>query len=359
MSISWHRPRSWFRSLRKPIQVQVDAIQQFQLSILLLFGLFLLGIIGYVLIEDMSLIDAAYMTVITLTTVGFGEVKPLSANGRFFTMMLILLGVSTTAYAIRKAAEVFLGERLWVSLEERDVNRQLATIKDHYIVCGYGRMGREITKEFQRHGERFVVVDRDKAWRATLLEAHIPHVIGDATHDDVLLKAGIERARGLLAVVDSDPDNVLIVLSAKGLNSKIQVVARATNEEMESKFRRAGADTVTSPYVIGGQRMAFALVRPAIYNFLNMVVYSEELNSEMGQLTIQEGSPLLGTSLRECQLRGRWGAIVVAIVGRDGKILISPDPNLKLSLGDTLIVVGPTENIQRLEEGILLGVNRR
>lgn len=311
MWTSLHRPRSWLRVLRKPVQMQVDAIQQFQLSILLLVGLFFLGTVAYVLLEDMSTIDAAYMTVITLTTVGFGEVKPLSPNGRFFTILLILLGVGTTAYAIRKAAEVLLGESLWVSLEERDVNKQLSRIKDHYIVCGYGRMGREITKEFQRHGERFVVVDQDKAWSPKLLEARIPHVIGDATHDEVLLKAGIERARGLLAVVESDADNVLIVLSAKGLNRNIQVVARATNDEMESKLRRAGADSVTSPYVIGGQRMAFALVRPAVYDFLNTVVYSEELHSEMGQLTIQKGSPLLGLSLRESDLRPRWGAIVV------------------------------------------------
>ena len=359
MSTTLHPSRKWLRSLGRPAQIQVDAILQFQLSILLLFGLFCVGILGYILIEEMTVIDAAYMTVITLTTVGFGEVQPLSANGRFFTILLILLGVSTTAYAIRKAAEVLLGQSLWISLEERDMTRLLDKIKDHYIVCGYGRMGREIVNEFQRHGERFVIIDQRDSLRTTLLEKQIPHVIGDATLDEVLIKAGIERARGILAVVGSDADNVLIVLSAKGLNRQVQVVARATNEEMEGKLRRAGADSVTSPYVIGGQRMAFALVRPAVYKFLNNVVYSEELDSEMGQLTIREGSPLVNKSLRESALRNEWGAIAVAILRYNGQILISPDPNLKLTVGDTLILVASTENIRRLEEGQLLANKRR
>ncbi len=342
--------RKWLRSFSRPAKIEVDAIQQFQLSILLLFVLFCVGVIGFILIEDLTLIDAAYMTVTTLTTVGFGEVKPLSPNGRVFTILLILLGVSTTAYAIRKAAEMLLSDNLWISLEEREMNRLLNRIKNHYIVCGYGRMGREIIKEFQRHDESFVVIDRDMSMRSRLFKKQIPHVIGDATLDEVLIRAGVERARGILAVVGSDADNVLTVLSAKGLNRQVQVVARATNDEMEGKLRRAGADSVTSPYVIGGQRMAFALVRPAVYDFLNTVVYSEELDSEMGQLTITENSPLVNKSLRESALRNEWGAIAVAISRYNGQILISPDPNLKLSVGDTLILVASTESIRRLEE---------
>ncbi|MGB0386962.1 MAG: potassium channel family protein [Ardenticatenaceae bacterium] len=351
MSTDLNRQPRLLRSLRKRVQVKVDAVQQFQISVLFLLGWFILGIVGFIFIEEMTFIDAAYMTVITLTTVGFGEVVPLSPYGRLFTIILILLGVGTTAYAVQKAVAVILEESLWITLGEREMNRQLSKIKDHYIVCGYGRMGREITREFERHGAGFVVIDQDESLRPKLLDMHVPHVIGDATYDEVLLKAQIKKARGLLAVVNSDADNVLIVLSAKGLNPQIQVVARATNDEMENKLRRAGADNVISPYVIGGQRMAFALVRPAVNDFLNTVVYSEELDSEMGQLIIQKGSSLIGTTLRESQLRHRWGAIVVAIRSQEGRITISPDPNRKLRLGDTLIVVAPTENIQRLEEG--------
>lgn len=339
------------RTVRKHLQHQIDAVRQFQLALLLLVGLLGVGAAGYVLLEGMTVVEGLYMTVITLTTVGFGEVRPLSEQGRVFTMILILLGVSVSAYALRNAAEIAVGDRLWLSLGERDVTKQLETISNHFIICGYGRMGREIANEFQRRGEPFVIVDQDEAVRTELLEDHMPHVIGDATMDEALMEAGIERAQGLLAVVNSDADNVLIVLSAKGLNSQVKVVARAATEEMERKLRRAGADSVTSPYVIGGQRMAFALVRPAVYDFLNTVVYSEELHIEMGQLRVRAGSPLVGRNLRQTALRSRWDVIVVAIVEASGRIVISPDPNRLLDVNDTLIVVAPTENLKRLENG--------
>jgi voltage-gated potassium channel len=336
-------------SLRHHPWLAFDAVRQFQISLLLLVGLLLFGIGGYIYLERMTLLEAAYMTIITLTTVGFGEVRPLSEVGRLFTINLILLGVSLTAYAVRNAFEIAAGDRLWVSLGEREMTKQLAAMHDHYIICGYGRMGREIVREFQRRGEHFIVVDQTEALHEHLLELGIPHVLGDATHDEVLLQAGIERARGLLSVVSSDADNVLIVLSAKGLNPNVKVVARASTEEMESKLRRAGADNVTSPYVIGGQRMAFALVRPAVYDFLNTVVYSEELHSEMGQVEIRNGSPLAGETLRGSDLRQKWGAIVVAVIDRNGQIIIGPSPTQRLEVGDTLIVVAPTENLRRLE----------
>lgn len=344
-----NRQRKLLRSLRYHPRLTFDAVRQFQLSLLLIVGLFAFGIVGYVYLEGMTWLEAAWMTVITLTTVGFGEVKPLSDIGRLFTMNLILLGVGLSAYAVRNAFEIGLGDRLWISLGERDMTKQLAGMHDHYIVCGYGRMGREIVREFQRRGEQFVVVDQGVTLHETLLEESMAHVIGDATRDEVLVAAGIGRARGLLAVVGSDAENVLIVLSAKGLNPAVQVVARASTDEMETKLRRAGADNVTSPYVIGGQRMAFALVRPAVYQFLNTVVYSEELHSEMGQVEIREGSALAGHTLRESDLRQTWEAIVVAIVNRQGQTIIGPSPNHRLEVGDTLIVVASTEKLRGLE----------
>jgi voltage-gated potassium channel len=327
-----------------------DAVYEFQRAIFLVFALLFVGTVGYKMLEGMTVIEALYMTVITLTTVGFGEVRPLSEGGRVFTIALILMGVTAIANAIQKAVEVTLGQHLWISLREREINKQLEQISDHYIICGYGRMGREIVKEFRRHGKPFVVIDQEESFVPRFLDNKFLYVIGNATHDEVLLAAGIERASGLLTILDSDADNVLIVLSAKGLNKNLHVVARAGAEEMESKLHRAGADNVTSPYVIGGQRMAFALVRPAVYNFLNLVVYNEEQHSEMGQLCIQKGSPLVGLSLRESHLRSHWGAIVVAIVEQNAQITISPDPNRKLTVGDTLIIVAPTENLRQLED---------
>lgn len=334
---------------------QFDAVNEFQIAIFLVFALLFVGTLGYKLLEGMTVVEALYMTVITLTTVGFEEVRPLSDGGRLFTIALILMGVTAVANAIQKAVEVILGQHLWISLGERELNKQLEQIRDHYIICGYGRMGREIVKEFRRHGKSFVVIDQKESFREQLLEDQILHVIGNATQDEVLLAAGIERASGLVTVLDSDADNVLIVLSAKGLNKTLHVVARASTEEMESKLHRAGADHVTSPYVIGGQRMAFALVRPAVYKFLKMVVYDEEQHSEMGQLCIQKGSALVGLSLRESHLRSQWGASVVAIVEQNAHITISPDPNRKLTVGDTLIVVASTEKLRQLEDELAGG----
>ncbi len=248
--------------LRRAPGDRSDAVLQLQLSLMFLVALLFIGTVGYVYLEGMSWLEGAYMTLITLTTVGYGEVQELHPVGRLFTMLLIVLGVGLSAYAVGNAVEIAVGDRLWVSLGERQVQKQLKSLENHYIVCGYGRMGRAIIREFGRRGEQFVVVDQNPELRTELLESSIPHVTGDATHDEVLLQAGIERARGLLSVVDSDADNVLIVLSAKGLNSQVKVVARAATEEIENKLRRAGADHVTSPYVIGGQRMAFAMTRP-------------------------------------------------------------------------------------------------
>lgn len=347
---SEQRRAVWLRSLAKWAD-NMDPVRQFQLSLLLLLGLMLVGVVGYHYLEGMPWVDGAYMTIITLTTVGFGEVYPLSPAGRLFTMMLILLGVGVSAYAVSNAVEIIVGNSLWISMGERQMQQRIDGMQGHYIVCGYGRMGRAIVHEFERRGEPFVVVDNAEALHTQLLEADVTHIIGDATHDETLLRAGVERAGGLLAVVDSDGDNVLIVLSARGLNPTIKIVARAASEEMEGKLKRAGADQVTSPYEIGGQRMAFAMVRPAVYKFLDTAVYSEALHIEMGQLQVRTASPLVGLSLRQCNLRSRWGASVVAIVTRDGQTIISPDPMRRIDVGDILIVVAPSENMSRLEEG--------
>lgn len=339
-----HRMRSWWRPT-----FYRDAIHDFQVSVLLLLALFVVGTIGYMQIDQMVFTDALYMTVITLTTVGYGETQPLSTEGRWFTMLLIILGVSATANSIQKAATVIIGDHLWLSFGERDMSKRLATISGHFIVCGYGRMGREITNELKRHRESFVIIDQNEELHTIFLEEDILHVIGDATHDEILIDAGIRRAKGLLSVVDTDADNVLIVLSAKGLNPQIKVVSRAATDEMAKKLKRAGADHVTSPYVIGGQRMAFALMRPAVYDFLNNVVYSEQLDSEMGQITIHADSSLVGTTLRQAALRQKWGVIVLAIVDQKGQTFISPDPNRTLHEGDTLILVATQEKIFELE----------
>lgn len=316
----------------------------------MLVALLCLGAAGYVALEEMTVGEALYMTVITLTTVGFGEVRPLSPHGRYFTIMLLAMGFGVTAYGVRNAVEVALGDRLWLAIEERGMTRHLEELDKHYIICGYGRMGREIAGEFQRRGEHFVVIERSETWRVPLIESNVPHIIGDATTDDALLAAGIERAQGLLAVVNSEADNVLIVLSAKGLNPTLKIHARAATSEIESKLRRAGADHVTSPYVIGAQRMASAMMRPAVYAFSKRVIFSVDPQSEMGQIVIQPESIWVGQTLRMSGLREQWGASVIAILQADGKMIVGPTATHRICAGETLVVVAPTEVLQQLEQ---------
>ncbi len=326
------------------------ATRRLRLALLLIFGLIISGTAGYHLLEGMSFLDGLYMTVITLTTVGFGEVKPLSPVGRLFTIGLILSGVVVGAWAVQNAVEVLLGDQLWRTIGRRRVTRIIEKLSGHYIVCGYGRMGSETATELQRRGVPFVVVESQPDVVHALLEENVPVVEGDATHAEVLRAAGIERARGLVAAADTDADNVLIVLTARELNPDLIVVARAATVEAESKLYRAGANRVVTPYAIGGRRIALALLRPVVSEFLSVVVYTEETETEMGELHVRAGSPFLGKTIRETELRQRWGATVVGVKTAAGRLIISPSPDYRLDQGDVLLIVTETEKLRELEK---------
>lgn len=326
------------------------ALQRLRLALLLVIGLIVAGTLGYRLLEGMTLLDGLYMTIITLSTVGFGEIRPLSDAGRLFTIGLILAGVGVGAWAIQSAVEVLLGDQLWGTIGRRRMERAIEKLRDHYIVCGYGRMGQQTVSEFQRRQVSYVVVESDPELVQELSEADVRVVEGDATYDETLLEAGIERARGLVAAVDTDADNVLITLSAKELNPRIIVVARAALEESESKLYRAGADRVVTPYSIGGRRIALAILRPTVTEFLSTVVFSEELHTEMGEVHVHTSSPFAGKQVREAELRSRWGATLIGVKKADGRLLISPTADDRLEVGDVLIVVAKTPQLRELEQ---------
>lgn len=271
------------------------------------------GTVGYHLLEDMSGLDALYMTVVTISTVGFGAVQPLSPTGRAFTIGLILFGVSAMAWAAESTVETLLDEQVRHAWRKRRMERVIDRLADHYIVCGYGRMGEQIGRELTRRGLPFVAVDREPQVLEMLRAQRILHVEGDATSDSTLLAAGVAHARGLATALTGDADNALVVISAKGLNPRLQVVARASHRETEDKLLRAGADRVVTPYTIGGQRMALGLLQPALNEFLNSVVFDAEKHTELGEVEVREGSELAGKTLRDSSLCERWGAIVVAI----------------------------------------------
>ncbi len=328
-----------------------DPVRGFQLSIFMLLIIIASATTIYMLIEHMSLIDALYMTLITISTVGFGEVRPLSPGGRIFTMLLILLGVGVVTTTISNAIGIVLGPRLWQSIHQRSLERILMKIENHYIVCGYGRMGQQIIGDLVARAEPFVLVEADPDREADLLEENFPFVIGDATRDETLIEAGIERARGLVAAVDSDSDNVMIVLTARELNPKLFIVARVTSGENESKLRRAGANRVVSPYQIGGHRIALALLRPAVNDFLDKIFsFHVNIDMDIGQIYLRAGSRLAGQTVASCELRQTHSVSILAIQKPNREIIITPSPAQLLEVGSTLIIIGPPEAIYDLEK---------
>lgn len=335
----------WFGSIPN------DPLRRLQLSLAILAVLTIGAVVGFMIIESYTLVDALYMTIITLSTVGFGEVRgALTPQGRIFTSILIVLGIGVATAAVSNAVSIILGERWGVRVKKRQLEQTLMQMKDHYIICGYGRMGRQIAADLLARDESFVIVDANEDIEERLIELDVPYVIGNATHDDILIKAGIEQARGLVAALNDDPDNVLTVLSARELNPNVFIIARVTRMETESKLRTAGANRVINPYQIGGHRMALTLLRPAVNDFLEHIFhFGEDRNIDIGQILVHEESHLAGQTIGNCDLRREHQVNILGIRKANNQLIITPSPQEAIELGDTLIVIGPLEAIYNLE----------
>ncbi len=327
-----------------------DPVRGLQLALLMLALLVILGSIGFMLIERMTPVDALYMTIITISTVGFGEIAPLSLPGRVFTTLLILTGVITATTALGNLAGILLGQHLWQSLRERRMSVEIDELEGHYIICGHGRMGDQVARDLRERGLPFVVVEKDREQRAHFLEADILHQIGDATDDEVLHKVGIDRARGLVAALDNDPDNMMTVLSARGLNPDLLIVTRATSVEAESKLQRAGADHVISPWQTGGHRMAMALLKPAVHDFMSLLLEPDFGQGwELGQIAIDDNPELVNHSVAEAGLYQASAVTVLGIRHANGEITLIPSPQRVFKPGETIICVGPPASLRKVE----------
>jgi voltage-gated potassium channel len=306
------------------------------------------GTLGYRLIEGWSFFDSLYMTVITVTTVGYLEVHELSTEGRTFTMLLALGGVFTLFFAASEILRAIVGGELRGVLGRQRMERTLAEIKDHVLVCGYGRMGRLICHELSSRGIPFVLVER----HAERLRAFdLPHGIplsGDATSEETLRKAGIDRARGLIAVAASDADNLYVVMTARELNETLVIVARAEEEAAEKKLRRAGATRVVSPWVTGSHRVTQALLRPNATDFIELATRSEHLELQIEETEIAPGSAMSGQMLKESRIRQELGIIIVAIKKPGGEMVFNPSPEDVIQPRDVLITLGPRPQLDRL-----------
>ncbi len=304
-------------------------------------------------IERWNILDAFYMTIITLTTVGYEEVHALSKTGRFFTTILILSGVGAMFYALGVGARILLEGEIRDILGRKRLSKKIENLKNHYIICGYGRMGSIICKELMQNKAYFVVIEGDPEVIASM-DTKILSLQGDATQDTVLQQAGIDRAHGLISVLSSDADNLYVVLSARGLNPHLRIVARTSDEGAEQKLLRAGADSVVSPYYIGGLRIAHTLLKPAVVDFIEFATRSENLELQMEEIRVKGTSHIVNKSLDECGIRKELGVIIVAIKRETGEMEFNPTSSSVIKQGDTLVAMGETKQLAALED--LVGV---
>jgi voltage-gated potassium channel len=314
-----------------------------------LVALLVLGTLGYVFIEGWDFFDSLYMTVTTLTTVGYGEIHPMDRAGRAYTMVLILAGVGVMLYIVGALARVVVEGEIQEALGKRKIRRHVQKLKDHYIICGFGRLGGIIARQLAHAKIPLVVVENNPEVIAKLEAQGYDFVAGDATREEVLMEAGIERAKGLVAVLHSDAGNVYIVLTARSLNPKLHIVARGEDPAAHQKLLRAGADQVESPYEMGGRKMAHSILRPTVVTFMELAM-QDGVEWSMEEIAVSDRSPLVGVPIIETGIRKDLDLIVVAIKRGDGTLLFNPTPQTTLKGGDTLIAVGMRHNLEKLEE---------
>lgn len=314
-------------------------------ALVALGGVLLIGTAGYVLL-GFRWLDALYQTITTVATVGFREVQPLSDVGKVFTMVLILVGVGTALYTFSVLIETVIEGQLQDLLGRRRMNRTIAELRDHIIICGWGRVGRSIAEDLVGGGRAVVVVDLSAERLAT---SSYPTLVGDATEDAILRQAGIDRATALVAAVDSDAANLFVTINARALNPELFIVSRVRAESNEEKLRRVGADRVVNPQSIGGARMAAFVLQPNVAEFVDVVMHERNLEFRLEEIVVPAGSAIDGASLRDAHLRDRTGAMVLALRDETGAFNTNPSPETPIRGGHVLITIGTPAQLEALE----------
>ena len=316
------------------------------LSLVIIVLIISAGTLGYMLIEGWSLHESLYMTVITLTTVGYGEVHPLSPAGQIFTMLLLIVGVGIILYLLSTEAKLLLEGHLQDYLGRSRLEKKINELNDHYIICGFGRMGRTVAKEFKTKGIAFVVIEKTPAPQVDRDEFLI--LEGDASTEDMLKSAGILRAKGLISVLPTDAENLFVVLSARELNSELFIVTRASEESSERKILRAGADRVVSPYRTGGIRMANTVLKPTVVDFIEFATKTGNMELQIEEVIVSPDSKVANSTLKDTGIGRDLGIIIVAIKKSDGTMQFNPGSASKIHSGDTLVALGETSRLKEL-----------
>ncbi|HWR68245.1 MAG TPA: potassium channel protein [Desulfomonilia bacterium] len=328
-----------------------EAARRLKYGALLLFAVFVAGTAGFHLIEGWTILDALFMTIITITTIGYGEVHPLTLSGKVFDIIVILLGVGSAAYVFASFTRFIVEGEMQRYFGRRRLDKTIMRMSGHYIICGHGRIGSLISQELLHSNKQFLVIDTDPSVIQELERTGIPQIQGNASDEDLLLKAGVKRAKGLIATASSDMTNVYIILVAKELNPDIFVLARAETEDSIKNIKRAGADKVVSPYLIGGRHMANILLKPTVVDFIELATGEKtgEFHIQMEGFKIREGSRLVGKTLKDAPIRKDIGLIVVAVRNHAGQMIFNPSADLSISVDDVLVCIGDAEALKSMK----------
>ncbi|MBT4484868.1 MAG: potassium channel protein [Candidatus Latescibacteria bacterium] len=331
-----------------------DEIRIIVLTAFVGFGIISFGVIGYMVVEGWNFFDSLYQTVITISTVGFTEIHTISQPGRIITIFLILLAISLLTYFFSQFVTIMVEGRLNKLLRGRKMEKKISRLKDHFIICGYGKMGNQITFEFQNAKVPFVVLDKDPEVFERESATDILWLTGDASREEDLERCNIKKARGLVSVLTEDQDNVYTILTARVLNSNLRIVTRSTEYESERKLKRAGADHVISPFKIGGSRIASVMLRPSITHFLDGLSRAEEIRLTLIEIEIMENSLLEGKTIRETGIIDISESIIVGLRRKTQPMMIRPSINTELKVGDQLVLMGQLDALHQVEKLIEL-----
>ena len=310
----------------------------------------IVGALGFKAIEGWTMVDSFYMSIITISTVGFGEVHPLSPGGRLFASFMIVLGLGTALYTLSRVGQLILEGELYEILGRRKMKQELDKLEGHFIVCGFGRVGEPVADGLKTEGVPFCVIEAEPELERDLqAKGHI-YLIGDATDEEVLEIAGIRKARSLLALLASDADNLYLTIAAREMNSTLKIIARALDEKAEVRLERGGADKVVSPYKMAGLRMIHAAVRPTVVEFMELVTQREQLELCMEEITVCKPSTFDGLSIADAEIRQRFGLVIIAIKKAGGDMIFNPEPNVIIAVDDILVVIGRDSDLKGFEK---------
>ena len=328
----------------------MDSTRNLVIAIFLSAGIVLFGTAGYMVIEGWGFLDALYMTVITISTVGYREVHTVSVAGRIFTIFLVISGVGFILYMTGALVQFLVEGRMRTILGRRRLDRKINRLKNHYIICGYGRIGRVVSRRIIRKPLDVVVIEKSPDLVPVMEADGMLYISGDAAHEENLIKAGIDRAKGLIAALATDAQNVFLILTARQLNPELNIIARADRKESKKKLLAAGANVVESPYDVGALSMAQRILRPTVTNFLNLALAHRRKDIQMEEIPVSPASSLVNVMLKDSAIRQNYNLILIAIKRSDGSMLFNPSYETVIRAGETVIAVGEVENLRKLEK---------